>query len=399
MSPVLVRFTVLLSISIATVVPAVAQTPPKDLKLVGDHWTAWDPPASVAEGAEVYVIEQGDTLWDLAEKFYGNAYLWPQIWERNQYILDAHWIYPGDPLVLGIEVETAEVSEDGIPVEDIVGDAEDDARRGVSDQAVGRFGGGTGSAFIQLGTPDDIYCSGYIGATNEQFGYSVVGSEYDVLGTTMRLKQREDAGSEYGASVDTVKFDLSIGDVIYLDGGRAAGLAPGDVFTAVSPGNLIRRPGGRKVLGRYYSYLGRVQVLSVQEDSAIAEITHACKSIRVGSVLKPFVPEPVPSERVSPLRPVNDPPSADSLTNAPEIVYAKDGLVSLGQDHVVFVDLGQSDDVIPGDVFTVYRANRKGNPLVVLGEIAILSVHPDSSVAKVIESRYPMYYGDLLQAK
>ena len=85
-----------------------AQSPPKNLKLVGDHWTAWDPPPVVEEGADVYIIQSGDTLWDLAEQFYSDPYLWPQIWERNQYILDAHWIYPGDPLVMGMQIEGAE---------------------------------------------------------------------------------------------------------------------------------------------------------------------------------------------------------------------------------------------------------------------------------------------------
>ena len=75
---------------------AVAAQPPTDLHLVGDHWTAWDPPATYPEGAELYVIEKGDTLWDLSNRFYGDPYLWPQLWERNQYVLDAHWIYPGD---------------------------------------------------------------------------------------------------------------------------------------------------------------------------------------------------------------------------------------------------------------------------------------------------------------
>ena len=87
---------------------AAAHTPPANLHLVGDHWTAWDPPTAFPDGAEVYRIVAGDTLWDLAERYYGNPYLWPQIWEKNPYVLDAHWIYPGDPLVVGISVTPIE---------------------------------------------------------------------------------------------------------------------------------------------------------------------------------------------------------------------------------------------------------------------------------------------------
>src|SRR5262245_61831517 len=94
---------VLATLVLSSGLAAAADRPPQDLHLVGDHWTAWDPPA-LPGGVQIHVIQRGDTLWDLAGKFYGNPYLWPQLWERNQYILDAHWIYPGDTLVLGVEV-------------------------------------------------------------------------------------------------------------------------------------------------------------------------------------------------------------------------------------------------------------------------------------------------------
>ena len=71
--------------------------PPQNLKLVGDHWTPWDPPPA---GPGAYIIQKGDTLWDLAEAWLGDPFLWPQIWDENRYILDSHWIYPGDPLVV-----------------------------------------------------------------------------------------------------------------------------------------------------------------------------------------------------------------------------------------------------------------------------------------------------------
>ena len=71
--------------------------PPQNLKKVGDHWTPWDPPPA---GPDAYIIQKDDTLWDLAEEWLGDPFLWPQIWDENRYILDSHWIYPGDPLVI-----------------------------------------------------------------------------------------------------------------------------------------------------------------------------------------------------------------------------------------------------------------------------------------------------------
>jgi hypothetical protein len=366
-----------------------AQSPPKDLKFVDDHWTAWDPPASIEEGAEVHIIERGDTLWDLAERFFGDPYLWPQIWERNQYILDAHWIYPGDPLVLGFEVESAQEVL-GEP-EDALADVEE------TDESL-LYGPGGRSRFVQLGTPDDIYCSGYVGELDEEFGYRIVGSEYEVLAPSMKLRNRGKQVTEFGV-VDAVKLGMNNGDIVYLDGGRAAGMAPGDRFMAVEPGPVVQHPLEGKAAGRFYQHLGLVRVLSVQDDSAIAEVARACTAIDTGSVLKPFVEEPIPSERKTPMRPVNQPHPTEAVASAPMILYAKDGVVSLGEDHVVFVELGEMDDVIPGDQFTIYRQNRGDNPPVVLGELAILSVHPRSSVAKITESRYPIYVGDRLIAK
>ena len=53
----------------------------------------------------------------------------------------------------------------------------------------------------------------------------------------------------------------------------------------------------------------------------------------------------------------------------------------------------------PGDIFTIYRLNREGLPPVVLGELAVLSSHPRSAVAKILESRFPVYAGDRLERK
>ena len=68
--------------------------PPRDLHRVGDHYTPYNPPdpTTYPAGAKTHEIKAGDTLWALAQQYYGNAYLWPQLWESNTWITDAHWI-------------------------------------------------------------------------------------------------------------------------------------------------------------------------------------------------------------------------------------------------------------------------------------------------------------------
>ncbi|MEO8276148.1 MAG: LysM peptidoglycan-binding domain-containing protein [Thermoanaerobaculia bacterium] len=402
-----------------------SDTPPTGLKLVDGHWTPWDPPA-VPEGAKVHIVVPGDTFWDLAKTNLGNPYLWPQLWEKNQYVRDAHWIYPGDPLILDLQVTGtttvgAADGSGGTGAGDASGETTADASGGVGDEngAGGQNGdgsngagggtgasatipgvavaGGKGSVPVPLGTQDDIYCSGFIGPADEVFGYSVIGSEYEVLSPQLSGPVNGKPEGIYG-TVDTVKYNLTSGDVVYLDGGRAAGLSPGMLFTAVATGKVIRHPVTHDAIGRQYNYRGRVRVLSVQETSAIAEIVQSCDGISVGMKLMPFEPEPIPLARRTSVRPVSEPTTSD-LASAAVIVASPAELVSLGQDHVVFIDRGEDDEVLPGDIFTIYRMNRATMPPVVLGELAVLSVQSHTAIAKILESRYPVYVGDRLERK
>lgn len=380
--------------------------PPKGLHYTGDHWTAWNPPTPAA-GVQVHVVAKGDTLWELAKKYYGNPYLWPQLWEKNQYVEDAHWIYPGDPLVLGPQVTPGEnLAQNGtvsssttetLPGDGSGGPGKPEDKPAPEIKGVLSAGAAAGSP-IPLGVESDIDCSGYIGDVQESFPYTIIGSEFDVLSPKLDADSGGVMAGSYGP-VGTVKFGLSTGDVIYLNGGRARGLTPGGIFTVIDPEQEVRHPQGGEVFGRFYRYLGRVRVLSVQEDTAIAEIVYSCDPIIVGTLLQPYQPEPVPLARPTAMRPVNFPVAAEKLAEAPSIVLSRDNLVTLGEDHIVWIDRGANADVTPGDIYTIYRPNRPGLPPVVLGELAVLSVHPKASLAKIVRSRYTIYVGDRLDLK
>ena len=95
---------------------------------------------------------------------------------------------------------------------------------------------------------------------------------------------------------------------------------------------------------------------------------------------------------------VNDPVSARQLDGAPVIIRSEAGIFTVGQDHVVYLDRG-SDELTPGDIFTIYRLHNSDLPPVVIGEVGVLTTHENSSVAKVLESRYAVYVGDRLARK
>ncbi len=368
----------LLAVLVASVAMAeqAVNPPPQPLHRVGDHWTPYDPPTEFPPGTNVYIIQPGDTLWDLAAKSLGNPYLWPQIWEQNQYIRDAHWIYPGDPLVIGVKAAEAPAAP---TAGEAGGAAEAPAPTGGEGAAGAPVGEGPGVEaealeLVPLGSEDDIYCFGFLGPADAQPELAVISAEQ----------------VQYQASFFT-------GDIVYLSKGSAEGVAAGQEYFLVNPGRVVRHPATNAVLGRIMRYVGHVRVLCVQEHSATAEIMSSCDEVRIGDWLKPFEALPIPMVALS------APTTRCDLPNdQPKgyIVYSKDDVVTFGQDHVVLIDLGAADNLAPGTVCTLYRDNPvAGAPRIVLGEAGVLTVGEHWASAKIMSSSLPLAVGDRVEVK
>jgi hypothetical protein len=52
------------------------------------------------EFPETYIVQEGDTLWDISTVFLRDPWYWPEIWFKNPQVENPHLIYPGDTLAI-----------------------------------------------------------------------------------------------------------------------------------------------------------------------------------------------------------------------------------------------------------------------------------------------------------
>lgn len=376
--------------------PAFAQKqssrPPRELHLVGDHYTAWNPPdpATYPANAKTHKIAAGDTLWALAQQYYGNAYLWPQLWESNTWITDAHWIYPGDVLLVEGEGTAQTVEGTGTAT----GTATDDNAElgsGSFTQAPTEDSGPMRTVNLTretrpmaLAAEADIYCYGYIGQPNEPMPNYFESIEDVEVMYVPRLEPAQ------GAAV-------ADGDLIYIHGGSATGLVAGETYMAVEPGDMIYHPRTGALIGQHYNYQGQIRIICTEENRSRAIIVKSCREINIGTRLKPVPQIPIPIARVPDLPAWCDSPSS-RLTGT--IIDSRDWDLELAEGILVQVDLGAESGLQPGDFLTVYRDSpRADQPRQVLGEIGILTAQAKTSTGIIVAMRRTMQIGDYVEAR
>ena len=351
---------------------ATSTRPPKNLKLVGDHWTPWDPPQP-AEGA--YIIQRGDTFWDLAGKWLGDPHLWPQVWDQNRYVLDSHWIYPGDPLnvparpnVVPPEGPAASTETPTTPETTPVADAGEGTPEAVSvaeapaPAPVSR----TTPAMIQVADERDLYCSGWIEESHEESLLKVVGAEKE-------------------------KIMQANGDIVYLNQGRSQGIAAGAEYVVVRPDHKVVHPATKEDIGTFTQRMGHIRVLCAQDETATAVVVSACEDIRPGDELLPW--KELQSPMMDHIPPVDRCMEPSGLAQGWVVDGGPDALLAVAGGNLVSTDLGPDDGVRPGSLLTLYRDNGE-LPRIVVGQGVVLSVDTESSTVKVLHSSREVRKGD-----
>jgi hypothetical protein len=352
-----------------------AQTAPAGTVQVEEHASKWEYPKTLnaPEGSKIHTVQKGDTLWDLAGKYLGNPYAWPQIWELNQWVKDPHWIYPGDPLIIDLARAVAG------PAPEAVADLPPDERR-TEPSAVKRPElGFSFQDFIQLPFLASEGAEAYF---KSQGAFAITSNK------------REDR--QY----------LSEGETVYLNGGTTQGVKAGDRFLVIHTvtRKLPHPTLIKKKLGDVLQQVGVVRVTSTHAKGALAVIEKCMDSIEIGDHLVKFVePANLPlTLRTDTTEPVKVAP------NAGVVVFTRDNKDYSAGGDMIILDKGANDGIKLGEVLLAVRVQHfpvgpegMKKPAMdattsYLGQVLVVRVDARSATGRVLRSNEELHIGDTL---
>jgi hypothetical protein len=324
---------------------------------------------------QTHVVQKGDTLWDICEKYYGDPNLWPKLWQMNPFITNPHLLKPGDLVTLleGVPVRRAEAEKVGKEI--AVKKAEEP--KPVTAPVV---------------TGIDVS-----GLTNVQAIGHLSVKEADPWGFVL--------ASESGRKL------LSQGETIFLHLNNGKVAKPGDQFNICKSSPLIKHPITGEKIGYILSVLGRVVVeekvgvgfgggaFYKKEGVYKAKIEEFFRELNVGDLVLPY--EPV-SQCVQPIS-IDEPLVGN-------IVAAQDQRTLVASNRVVYLDHGFNDGVRRGNIFEVVRTHIVRDPVkgemdfitkprsvilpdIPIGTLMVLESRPDTSTAIVISAKEEFHIG------
>ncbi len=321
----------------------------------------------------VYIIKEGDTLWDIAGSEYGDNFKWPVIWKQNSYIENADLIYPGNELhipslkdgpgpepEIAIEPYTAPVYED-YHYEGEQPDWDEVSYTEIDDEEYSEID-------RTYRVPADVVLSaGFI--KDEQ---NFIPSGY-VLGDVMiRGKQMDAQGEEVVLSFTKHTQGIQLGNsyLIYRLGKKVK--------------DLDRT---KKYLGRVVEVVGVLMVNELGEESSKGTIVKSFTACKKGDLLRPYYPASA----------VNDFTSSNPTERIGYVVASRyDVLWPTQPQNIVYIDFGKRHGVSTGNVFEIYRLlERIKEPKPkqtryvykeYIGKLFVINVEEDSATCAILEA-------------
>jgi hypothetical protein len=266
-----------------------------------------------------YVVQQGDTLWDISARFLVEPWRWPEIWRVNPQIENPHLIYPGDIVRMSYD--------GGMPV--------------LTVERPGSTGTppATGSRTVKL-SPS---------MRSEAHGEAIHTIPIDVirqfLTRPLVVGADEMDGWPYIVSSYEQHLVASPGIEIYVTGLDPANGQKYSIYRR-GPAYISKVDGREVVLGYEAIYVGDAEV-SAFGDPSTALVTQSVREVLNGDRLLPQPEDELYSNFI---------PSIPDSSIRGSVISAQGVLSEIGQYQVVVVDKGRADGVAVGNVFGVYES-------------------------------------------
>jgi len=313
---------------------------------------------------DTYVVERGDTLWDISALFLNEPWRWPELWSVNPDLRDPNLIYPGDVLYLRWDNGKPGVYLTSAP------------REGVTKLSPKMRSEPLASAIPEI--PRDVI-DPFI--ANHRFETAVDRSLHPRV-----------AGGSGGRLIS------GMGDSIYVAGRLSSGVVTYDV---VRPSQELTDPISGEFLGQLMMSVGRVALSHEGANKGEAsrfDVVAAREELRVGDILLPVVDGEVVS--------VFKPRAPDVEVSSGVILSVDSGVSQIGALDVVATNLGRDDAVEVGHVLEVIKVAEKirdpetrewlSVPAAHAGTLILFAVHEKASFGLILRANQPLAVGDEL---
>ena len=266
---------------------------------------------------DTYVVQGGDTLWDIASMFLRDPWLWPEIWQINPQVENPHLIFPGDILSLAY-------LGDGSPVIQL--------ERGPGQQAAGGF----------------ERLSPRIRSTPLEEAITTI--PYETIAAFLsrpRVIERDQVDSLPYIVAHREGLLGSEGRDVYARGGDSRDAGVGSVFNIVEQGEELVDPDTNDVLGYQGIYVGQGRVDRTGDPITMRMLETEREAV-VGNLL-------MPEEDIEA---INFIPRSPEREIEGRIISVVSGVSVIGQYHVVVINRGTNHGLEPGHVLRAYQAGR-----------------------------------------
>jgi hypothetical protein len=281
---------------------------------------------------ERYVVQKGDTLWDISKRFLRDPWRWASVWKINEQIKNPHLIYPGDVILLTyVDGQPQLTVERGVPpAPEVV--------TGAAPEVVEEPAGETPDGMKVVRLKPRAYTERIEDAI-PTIGPDVIApflTEPLVVG-----KSELDRAGYVAIGLDD-RVALGNGSEFYARGMRNA---KGEYFQVFRPGKALRHPQTGELLAYEAYYLGDAQLLERGDPTKLV-VTRVKQEI-------------VPTDRLleAPERaalPYYFPRAPDRNVEG-RILSVLNGVAEIGPNAIVAISLGRREGIEEGHVLRIMR--------------------------------------------